>query len=206
MKKRRIFIGMFLLVAAAFLGLGFAELTNNLTIGGTLSAEANNDNLKVEFVAHETHALRDGVEDTTFTISVSESGQTATINVNQMSMVGQTAEVIFKVQNNSEALDSLTAVLDPVFTIGLGGSAVDSDGDSENNEFDGDHFFVKVEYLTKGEAGEGEKLASGTHAGKYEIQANEQVYVKVTIRLDDAVVGTLDDHPLTISFNAKTAE
>ena len=197
MKNRRIFIGIFLFIALAFLGLGFAKLTNTLEIGGTLSATKNDENLKVEFVSNEKHALKDGAEDTSFTISASQNGQSATINVNQMSMVGQTAVVTFKVQNNSEALESLKAELDKTFTITMqaeNGAVLNG----ANNVFQGDHFKVTVEYV-EGTAGtlvnDVPTLASGQH-----------VFVKVTIVLVNAVTDTLPVHTLTVSFKANTLE
>ena len=98
MKKRRTFLSLFMLASLAFVGVGYAALTNTLSIGGGITATKNNDNLKVEFVASKAHT-RDaqGNEDTSYTASHSVSGKTAEISVGGINEVGSYAEFIFVV-------------------------------------------------------------------------------------------------------------
>ena len=49
MKKRNLFLGVFLVLAVLFLGIGYAALSNSLSINGTINSEANDDNLVVDF-------------------------------------------------------------------------------------------------------------------------------------------------------------
>ena len=224
MKKRNLFIATFLVLALLFLGVGYASLSNNLAINGSLSATKNNDNLKVEFVGvTQSTKEPDGSESTAFTLTTTSVGQTATLAVNNISVVGQTAIATFVVQNNSIDLqsDSLTAILDSVFEIKLGTGTVsgstytmtsepnDTDGNTKDNLFSGEHFTVKVEYSVPTlEEGNEEAANWGTidEKGAVTLASGQKVNVVVTIVLKEIV--SVDDFPLhvlTIAFKASTA-
>ena len=208
MKNRKLFISLFLLVSLLFLGVGYAALTNTLNIGGSISATKNDKNLKVEFtesVLHAQDAL--GNEDTTFLVESTYSGQSATVTIQNMSTLGQTAVIEFKVSNNSENLASLTATLDTAdisVNLGLEGVALDAGKDSNaaSNIFEGDHFDVSAEFFTKTEANIG-SITDGVAT----ITSGQHVYIRVTVELVEIVSSsTFPTHDIIISFVAETED
>lgn len=218
MKKRNLFISMFLLVSILFLGIGYAALTNNLTINGSLSATKNDENLNVEFVAVTKAAKEpDGTESTAFTIGATVSGHTATISVQNMSILDQQAIVTFTVQNNSAIdLDSLDAILGSNFTIKLGEGSVtgtnytitseSTDTNDAANIFRGEHFLVSVAYSKPEDLSPEEEAKWGTikNDGSVELDVTQKINVVVTIQLKEIVSDTLPLHILKISFIAST--
>ena len=213
MKRRRLFIGAFLLAAVTFLGIGYAALTNTLQVNGSLSATENKENLKVEFVDYEAHATKTpgGAEDTSFTVNAGVSGQTATISVDNMSIPNQTAEITFKVQNKSVNLASLTAELAAEFNIELGEGTLSgstysitseaTDGNtSDKNKFTGEHFVVSVAYSENAE----DLNVLDESTGVVTLDSGEYVYVVVTITLVDIVPENFELHVVKISFDAST--
>ena len=207
MKNRKLFIGLFLLISLLFLGVGYAALSNTLNIGGSISATKNDENLKVEFVGSELHAQdKDGKEDTTFLVKSTTAKQDATITVENISTLGQTAVVEFKIVNNSEVIkdpESLTATLKTaevdVKLVVAGKNAQDSK--DALNVFEGDHFSVEAEFIEKEVAGE----TQGDFAdGVVSLAPGEYIYLRVTIKLIEVVSETLDVHNINITFNAST--
>ena len=94
MKKNKTLLGVALLIAVLMLGVGYALTSIPLTLNGTMNAETNNENFKVEF----TKAEKSNDADTaTFT------GTTATYNVNSLKTVGDEATATFTITNLSKA-------------------------------------------------------------------------------------------------------
>ena len=207
MKNRKLFIGLFLLISLLFLGVGYAALSNTLNIGGSISATKNDENLKVEFVGSELHAQdKDGKEDTTFLVKSTTAKQDATITVENISTLGQTAVVEFKIVNNSEVIkdpESLTATLKTaevdVKLVVAGKNAEDSK--DALNVFEGDHFSVEAEFIEKEVAGE---TQGEFKDGVVSLAPGEYIYLRVTIKLIEVVSETLDVHNINITFNATT--
>ena len=221
MKNRRMFLSLFVLASLAFVGIGYAALTNTLSIGGGITAEKNNDNLKVEFVASKAHTKdSEGNEDTSYTASHSASGKTAEISVGGINEVGSYAEFIFVVKNNSPELDGekLDAVLDASFDITVNtasvGNANEKDGaSSTDNSFEGDHFTISV-YYTDESVDFGDTYTSDLtsvnelNPGAVELDVGKVVYVVVKVELTTPVNinddTPFEQHNITITFNAQT--
>ena len=219
MKNRRLFISVFLLISLLFLGVGYAVLTNELSINGSIDAVANDDNLKVEFVGNTTSAKEDevGTESTAFTVATTQSGQDATITINGISKIGQNAVVIYKVQNNSSNVEALTASLDPEFNISLGVGTVNGssytvteksdDYNSDPNIYLGKHFEIKVEYSKETDGTGTITTGTGGEVQNVILKSGEFIYVKVTIKLINPVqVEDFPKHVFTIGFEANTLE
>lgn len=221
MKKRRTFLSLFMLASLAFVGVGYAALTNTLSIGGGITATKNDDNLKVEFVASKAHT-RDaqGNEDTSYTASHSVSGKTAEISVGGINEVGSYAEFIFVVKNNSPVLDGqeLDAVLDAAFDIKVNTSSVENAPEKTgasptDNVFEGDHFTISVNYTDDSDDFGTTYTADLTtidelNPGEVELAVGKVVYVVVKVELttpininDDT---PFEQHNITITFNAET--
>jgi hypothetical protein len=219
MKRRKLFIGLFLLISLLFLGVGYAELTNSLSIGGTIASELDDSNLVVEFdkTVFETH-----VSDDTLAIkSQNIQSNSVSFGVEGFSTQGQSAYVILKVVNNSFAADEYDALLDAIFKIKMthGNESVENAiGQQDGNTFTGDHFAITVQYLDEYNDKNGdEHTATGTisdagvtlkakgNPGE-NIEGNQYVFVKVSISVVNPIVKPLDAHQFTISFNAKTID
>lgn len=214
MKKRRLFLVLFLLVSLVFLGLGYAKLNNTLNINGSLSAQKNDSNLKVEFVGHKNITRhKDDTEATVFSLSTQASGQTAYITVSEIAIPGDYAEIALVVKNNSVELDSLNAVLGSAFTIELGEGTVDgsnytithsaTNGSTNPNEFEGEHFLIQVSYA---ETYNGLDAATGTlnDDGTATLNVGKTMIVVVRITLIDIVSDTFNPHVVKVSFGAST--
>lgn len=222
MKNRRTFLSLFVLASLAFVGVGYASLTNTLTIGGTASATKNDDNLKVEFVASKAHTKdAEGNEDTGFIATHSVSGKTASMSVSNINEVGSYAEFVYVVRNNSPELDgaSLDAVLDSKFDIKVSAGTTTNAQEKESasttdNVFEGDHFTISAEYATShpdftttGEDATYEAITIEDENRVY-LEVGKVVFVVVTVELTTPInindSSNFDEHTITVTFNATT--
>lgn len=213
MKKRRTFLGLFMLLSLAFVGVGYAALTNTLTVNGTLNATKNDSNLNVQFVASKAAARTStGAEDTSFTVTHSATDKTATVNINGISDLGSYAEVCYVIKNNSEDLDVLNAFVNTELDIKMVAGSVDvttEDRNANPNIFEGDHFQVEGEITTDYPAVDAAQYGTlatddGTTKG-LDLDVGEVCYLKITVTLVAPVLDdTVDTHTFTITFNATT--
>ena len=106
MKRRRTLVISILLVAALCLGIGYAALTDTLTIGGNANVKPHAENLKVEFT--------DITEIKKCTAAIQTDKTVASFTTTQLLTTGDTASAKFTVTNNSP---ELSATIDaPVIT------------------------------------------------------------------------------------------
>ena len=219
MKKRRTFLGLFMLLSLAFVGVGYAALTNTLTVNGTLNAAKNDENLNVEFIAsHATARTADDTEDTTFTIAHTATGKTASINVNGINGLNSYAEVCYVIKNNSEDLGGtikLNAVVETELDIKmLKGSTdvtnIDKEGDP--NVFLGDHFKVEGRIDTTYDAYDatyGTLVTDDTDLAVEngcDLDVGEVCYLVVRVTLIAPILETFDTHTFEITFDATTVQ
>ena len=216
MKKRRTFLGLFMLLCLAFVGVGYAALTNTLTVNGTLNATKNDENLNVQFVASQAIARHeDNTEDTTFTVTHSANDKTATVGVNGINDLGSYAEVCYVIKNNSEALVGsvkLDAVVSKELSINMiAGSTNVTDNDQNKgdpNVFLGDHFKVEGEITTTYAGYSGTEIVTDDLVATEgcDLAVGKVCFLVVRVTLVAPVIETIDTHTFTITFNATTAE
>ena len=215
MKKRRTFLGLFMLLSLAFVGVGYAALTNTLTVNGTLNATKNDENLNVQFVASQAIARTAAdTEDTSFTVTHSASDKTATVNVNGINELNSYAEVCYVIQNNSlnlgdSVLDAFVNTTLDIKMVGGSGQATDKNT-NDVNTFTGDHFKVEGEITTTYDA------YNATYAGSIttdndqtkglDLPVGKVCFLKVKVTLVAPVLETIDTHTFTITFNASTEQ
>lgn len=110
MKKRRIAIVAFLLVASMVIGIGYANLSKNLTISSVATSSVSNENLHVYF-------LSDGITNVVHaTAGVDDSRELANFDtMNQLKAPGDTATATFTIKN--ETIDLAAKVYLPTLTI-----------------------------------------------------------------------------------------
>ena len=77
MKKKRLVIAAFLLVACAFLGIGYAAITDDLSITGTVKTGVNNENFIVVF---DDSTANKPVIETVSGAGATTADHTATVN------------------------------------------------------------------------------------------------------------------------------
>jgi hypothetical protein len=218
MKKRRTFLGLFMLLSLAFVGVGYAALTNTLKVNGTLNATKNDENLNVQFIASQATAKhKDGSEDTAFTVTHSASDKTATVNVNGINELDSYAEVCYVIKNNSKPLVG-TVILDAVVSTELDikmlKGSEDITGNDQNladkNVFKGNHFSVEgriTNEYDENDATYGTVTDDDDYSDKFcDLGVNEVCFLVVRVTLIAPILDTFDTHTFTISFNASTVD
>lgn len=110
MKKRRNLIIAFLLIAALALGIGYAAVTDSLSIGGNATVKPHQDNLDVIF---------DSIKDQNKCTAAIQTDKTvATFTTTQLTDGGDTATATFVVINNSAEYSATIDKPDIVITTG----------------------------------------------------------------------------------------
>ena len=99
MRKRRLLIGAVLAFAIAFLGIGYAAVSNrSLTISGSATADSTAI-LDVNFTSGQKTA---GAEGTTATVTIADNkSQTATVAVAGLDTAGESVTVTLVITNDS---------------------------------------------------------------------------------------------------------
>ena len=103
MKNKKLLVGIALLIVVLVIGIGYAAITDSLTITGTAKATANDDNFKVVF--NGTKTADDGV-----TATVTAGEKTASMDVTGLTTAGETKSATFTIQNQSAELNALVDV------------------------------------------------------------------------------------------------
>ena len=203
MKTRRIAIISFLLCACLIIGLGYAAISKELSVSGTLHAGARSD-LQVWFVGAETDNTVADNKCTVATLS-GGTGVTEALTVNmetaQMQNVGDTAVAKFKIKNNETVANAVHAkIINPTFII---------NGANENFTTAGNFYNVTYKF----EAADNTAVQTSGHS--VEIAADEKsvtdlppqhaVYLVVTVTLTQSVIDTTVSHAanFTITYTAE---
>lgn len=232
MKKRRTFLSLFMLASLAFVGVGYAALTRNLSVDTNLKADANNNNLNVKFHSEimgyklekgDKAKIKVGVE------PIVNNQQAASVTISGLSGYEDEVTVYLLVVNESDMSDNLHAVLtNPSITVAHGTTNVasdDKDGDTTNNSFTGNHFVINAEYvyekditvdgtdgektITYGTMGES-KTIDGKAVPYLETKTSaegsvgEGVWLKINYKLVNVVTDSFDVHKVTVSFSANS--
>ena len=115
MKKRRSIIIALLLIAALALGIGYAAVTDSLTIGGNATVKPHQDNLDVIFT--------DIKDKTACTATIQTDATVATFTTTQLVNGGDIAKATFVVTNQSPEYKATIAA--PTIAITSGGEYFD---------------------------------------------------------------------------------
>lgn len=105
MKKKRTYVTLALIIAILMLGVGYAAVTKELTITGTLNATVDNSQFNVEFTK------ADKAVNLTGTPTASGTSATFTVDGSNMKTKGDTASVEFTITNNTTTAVNLSAKL-----------------------------------------------------------------------------------------------
>ena len=230
MKNRRTFLSLFVLASLAFVGVGYAALTRQLDATTNLKADANTNNLAVQFhpdimgykiQTGDAAKIKVGVE------PVLNNAQSAAVTIEGISGYEDTVEVYLLVVNNSEPSNNLHATLTaPTITVTHGTTNETSvDNDSKSEVFKGNHFEIEAEYVYATElslnSSTGEKtftyaeMGSNVTVGEETVpyletktgedgSVGDGVWLKITYKLINVVTDTFDVHKVTVSFAANS--
>lgn len=195
MKKRRLIISLFLLVALVSIGVGYAALTNNLLVNTDVSANINNGNLKVEFVD-----VVNTTESDPIVVSLRNANEVdITFNkTNSMNAKGDTQSVELKVRNNSvgAVADELDAVLSSFEVVSNTLTKDEQNSTDARVVYIGNYFTVVVEWLNASDL--------VLEAAREGVTAGENT-LKITMTLNVTVTSEVSQRAFAIKFNAKTA-
>ena len=117
MKKRRIVITAFLLVACMLIGVGYAAITGSITINGKAAAGVHSDNFKVIIEQGSEVVKKNGTTLTNptgegvtpyYSFTYGTLGTSVIVNINEgvLTQEGDTVTVTFTVLNESESLNA----------------------------------------------------------------------------------------------------
>ena len=217
MKRRNLFLSLLLAGACAIVGVGYATITRELTIGGKLTGSKNDSNLKVYFTGDVDSKVVAKNTGTVISITPSKTSDlAANLDVSGMVDIGDTAIGYFLVENASQPTENLNAILSKPNVLVNNGA---QDHDAENSDiFIGDHFKITAKYvesaptsITTGtgiidETANTVKLAAPVdNADPTPDVAGQTVWVEVTVELIDVIIAdTFPTHNITVSFTAST--
>ena len=106
--RKRLKIVLAILAAVCVLGVGYATVSNRLlTINGTASATTSDNNFVVKIQTDPT--VNDGYDGQVQT-NVAADQQSATLNVSQFTTTGDSATVVYTIQNASLELSANVSV------------------------------------------------------------------------------------------------
>lgn len=108
MKNKRAFIAIVLIVAVLLLAVGYAAISKELTVGGTITADGNLTNFKVHYQG-TTGTINSTKTGATLSATTDEN-VTATINASGLDTAGQTVTATFTIVNESDDLGADLAV------------------------------------------------------------------------------------------------
>lgn len=102
MKKQKKLVLIVILIAVLLMGIGYAALSNvTLTINGTASAVADNENFKVYFTGESTPSTTSNV-----TTTVTAKSVTADVEFSGLTKKDDEEYVIFEIENGSNDVDA----------------------------------------------------------------------------------------------------
>ena len=216
MKRRNLFLSLLLAGACAIVGVGYATITRELTIGGKLTGSKNDSNLKVYFTGDVDSKVVAKNTGTVISITPSKTSDlAANLDVSGMVDIGDTAIGYFLVENASQPTENLNAILSKPNVLVNNDAQSAKDHDTANPDlFIGDHFKITAKYVKladKTEKTEGTGTIDST-ANTVTLNAptapdakGQTVWVEVTVELIDVIIAdTFPTHNITVSFTAST--
>lgn len=160
-KQKKMVIGV-ILVVILLLAVGYAAVSNiSLTISGTATAVADQDNFKVYFTAENTVEAIGTTTTSTAVASatVTAKATTATVDITGLSKKGDTGYVILEIENGSNDVDASSINVNSVGTNSTNITITSEMCDS-----------------------------TGTAISNYAVASGAKTYVKVTATLNETVV------------------
>lgn len=106
--NKRVITVFALIVAILALTIGYAAITKDLTVGGTIEAGANSENFKVHFqgATGDITSTKTGAT----LLATTDQNHTAIIEAEGLDTAGQTVTAIFTIVNDSEDLGANISV------------------------------------------------------------------------------------------------
>ena len=202
MKTRRIAIVAFILCACMIIGIGYANLSKELAVNGTVHAGARSD-LEVWFVNAEVDTTVDNNQCTVAALSGASTGATKAITVNMetaaMQNVGDKAVAKFEIANQESVSNAVHAKLyNASYTINASNSAFTNPGDY----YDVNYYFVE-------KTGTGEEITIAADAKTVtDLPPQRSVYLVVEVTLKKSVIDNTVSHAatFTITYTAEAIE
>ena len=105
MKNKKTFVGIALLILVLVLGIGYAAISKNLTIDGSATVTATNDNFKVAFTGETSVTGTDLA-----TASATKGAIEGTLSVTGLKKAGDEVTAKYEVDNQSNGLNANLAV------------------------------------------------------------------------------------------------
>ncbi|MBE6702745.1 MAG: hypothetical protein E7585_04965 [Ruminococcaceae bacterium] len=207
MKSRRIAIVAFLLCACMIVGIGYAALTRELSVSGTLHAGART-NLQVWFIGAEIDST---VENNQCSIATllddvgNDEALTVSMATNNMQNVGDKAVAKFKIQNKETVLNAVHAELvNPSFQIRGANDAFTNPGDYYTVTFE----FVEGDANDDLSDDDHEITIAADGQSVTDLPPQYSVYLVVTVELIKSVIDSTVSHAanFTITYTANAIE
>ena len=108
MKQKRTFVTLLLVIAILCLGIAYAAISSvNLTISGNVSALAADGTVEVEFTKAEVDESSKGI--VTAEPNTDDDYTKATINVSELTTQGDTATVVYTIENKATDIEATLA-------------------------------------------------------------------------------------------------
>lgn len=186
MKKRRTAVCAFLLAACATLGMGYAALTDNLSVNGKLNTVRENSNLVVKFNGSHNVTTGPGTT-TTASATPSEWGDTTVVlTFSDLKTNGDTVIVQLPVINASQKAvnDELDATL----------------SEPHISYNDTNRFLYEVSAVWADDTNDGLTL----EAARTGVDAGTNTLI-ITLTLNQTVTTAIEQQTFTVSFHATTA-
>ena len=208
MKRRRLIISLFLIAAVALLGIGYSAVSKTLSATTEVGAVNSSADFNVVFVksGSESKIVSNGSGQTTAAI-LSAANQSASLEIKNLASTGDKVEFYLLIQNTSKVSEYLDATLaTPYIEVYY---VTDEGSTSQKHDvFEGPHFNITATYTDKydettlSNAG---KIANNTatlKAPSSDAAAGEQVYLKITVTLENPFVNETNKHRIVVDFKA----
>lgn len=195
MKSRRIAIVAFLLLACMVIGIGYASLTRELNVSGTLHA-GTRSNLEVWFVGAEKDTSVDNNYCSVAALSGgTEKALTVNMETDQMLNVGDKAVAKFEIANQELIANATHAELvTPSFTLTASNAAFTNPEDFYTVTYE----FVEVD---DNPTGDGEEVTiAGDSKSVTDLPPQHAVYLIVTVTLTQSVIDASVSHAATFTI------
>lgn len=141
MKQKRTFVTLLLVIALLCLGIAYAIIQGTeLVISGEASTLAADGNIDVQFTNYD---IQEDVSAGKVAATVGTDGLTANINVSELKTAGQSATVVYTIENKAEDMAATLTTPDITWTntkwfdveCTLGGTSLEkysADGDTDS--------------------------------------------------------------------------
>lgn len=212
MKRRRLIISLFLIAAVALLGIGYSAVSKTLSATTEVGAVNSSADFNVVFVKSGSKCTNNSSDTTKPQASIlSAANQSASLEIKNLASTGDKVEFYLLIQNTSKVSEYLDATLatpyiEVYYVTDEGSTSKATNENKEGNDvFKGPHFLIKAEYVDIENADP--KLVdsennTATLKAPSSDAAGEQVYLKITVTLENPFVNETNKHRIVVDFKA----